>query len=61
MKKAKYISTALVLLGLLFIIVALGYITFEIHWIFFVLYIGILFLLLGSLIYKENEEETDED
>ena len=60
MKNERYLSRTFTLLGLLLILFSFGYITLDIHWVCFVMYIGILLLLFCGFICKVNEEDNSE-
>ena len=61
MKNEKFLSRTFTLLGLFLILFSFGYIALDIHWVCFVMYIGIILLLFGSFIYKVYEEDNNKE
>lgn len=64
MKHISYFSRTIFALGLLLLLFSFGYITLEIHLVCFVMYIGLILTLLGSLmckVYEEDNYEQPED
>ena len=55
MKHISYFSRTIFALGLLLLLFSFGYITLEIHWVYFVMYIGSILTLFDILMCKVYE------